>query len=553
MGLTHGVRTIVLGSTLTAAAVVVMQGVAFAEETSTPGPAPHPNDSPAPAEAPATPKEVAATRPSAQGRAEDGPPKTTADEAEQPPTPATVRAASTEDEDGTVRAAAAITTPGPLTRVETTPDLNCAVSHAADSGGPAFFDDTGCATFVAVNGTLFGPTRVPSVSFSPRDKTPFTPIRQSPATGSGSMDDPHKVVTEVGLGTTGVSVVQTDSYVTGQEAYRTDVTLTNAGSVDRTAHLYRAGDCLLVGEDEGFGRVDVPTGSVGCLEAVSQGLTFVPGIRTQIWYPLSPGSHFYEDQFAQVWDRVNAHLPFPDLCALCATHADNGAGLSWEVVVPAGGSLSRSHLTIFSLAGALPLRIETTPRTTAAVAGSVVTYRVVVLNTNDLVIGLRSIVDTLPAGFSYVPGSTTGITNLDPTVVGQVLTWTVPTQLSSGGVALEFDVRVPLTPGTYLNVARADANPVVVLPSGGVVLTVVAAPEVVPTPPAGSGADVALPSQVLPLATRSLARAQATSAVAGGRLPATGADPQGLLVAACVMLAGGGALVAAGRRQSAVA
>src|SRR6188472_3662621 len=46
-------------------------------------------------------------------------------------------------------AAAAVNNPGgPLTRVEISPDLNCAVSYLGDTS-PEFFGDTACGTLLA--------------------------------------------------------------------------------------------------------------------------------------------------------------------------------------------------------------------------------------------------------------------------------------------------------------------------------------------------------------------------------------------------------------------
>jgi uncharacterized repeat protein (TIGR01451 family) len=572
MVLTHGVRNLVLGTAVTAGALVVMHGVAGADEASVPP------ESPSPAESTNTPDErrtvVIAAAPAStplRDQVQEGPPRTAAEDEEQlpppPPIPAPVpvrasRATSGNTSNGgepikvkVIRAA--ITTPGPLTRVETSPDLNCSVRHAADNE-PAFFGGNACGTFLAVGGTLFGPAQIPPLTTAPSPKMAFTPIRQSPVTGSGTAVDPYKVVTEVVAGASGLSVVQTDSYVSGQEAYRTDVTIVNDGPADSTVQLYRAGDCQTADSDDGFGTVHEPTGSVACLAADEPTPNnFVPGTRTQRWYPLSPGSHFYEDLFSIVWAWVGSQQPFPDACGACGVFADNGAGLSWEMVVPAGGSVTRSHLTVFSVTGALPLTIDTTPQSTTAVTGSVVSYRVVVSNLhNDLLVNLRSITHTLPPGFSYVPGSTSGFTNGEPTVNGRVLTWNLNERLSSEVVALEFDVRVSSVPGDYVHQTRADANPqVVVASTEGAAVTVTPIPNVEPTAPAVTVGGVALvrTASAAPLAPRAAAFTGATvlgtSIQRSGQLPATGIDPQGLLALGWGLLSAGSGLMGVSRRR----
>src|SRR5713101_2269393 len=125
-------------------------------------------------------------------------------------------------------AAQSIVSTGPLTRVLITNQLNCGVSHTGDTS-PEFFADTACGTFLVAGGQLFGPTSVPAGgSASPR--TSWTQVSQSAVVGAGTSADPFRVTTVADAGTTGLRVTETDSYVVGQEAYRTDVAISNAGN-----------------------------------------------------------------------------------------------------------------------------------------------------------------------------------------------------------------------------------------------------------------------------------------------------------------------------------
>ncbi|MGZ8646442.1 MAG: hypothetical protein ACXWX3_09160, partial [Actinomycetota bacterium] len=250
--------------------------------------------------------------------------------------------------------AAPISSAGPLTRVEISPDLNCAVDHTGDTS-PEFYGDTACGTLLATGGTLYGPSNIPfGGNASPR--TSFTPVNQSSVTGTGTGADPYAVVTVVSLGTSGLRITETDSYVTGEESYRTDVTVTNTNDAQTTTILYRAGDCYLQDSDAGFGTADPTTGAVSCVAGVDDGLgNIVPGARIEQWFPLSAGSHYLEDYYSNVWAAIGAQSAFTDSCAQCSNFVDNGAGLSWEITIPAGGSVTRSHLTVFSPLGNAPL------------------------------------------------------------------------------------------------------------------------------------------------------------------------------------------------------
>src|SRR5205807_73253 len=104
-------------------------------------------------------------------------------------------------------------------------------------------DPGSCGTFLAAGGDAYGS----------RVSTSFTPVSQSGVTGSGTTGNPFRVVTVVAAGTTGLTVAQTDTYVAGQESYRTDMTVSNSTGAPIDAALYHAGDCFLQNSDTGFG------------------------------------------------------------------------------------------------------------------------------------------------------------------------------------------------------------------------------------------------------------------------------------------------------------
>lgn len=122
-----------------------------------------------------------------------------------------------------------ITSVGPLTRIQTTEDLNCAVNHIGDSQ-PEFFGTTACATLIAADGILYGPADIPAGgAASPR--TSWIPESQA-SSGSGTTQDPYRLVTVVTGGP--LQVTQTDLYVVGAEDYSTRVTVQNTGSLPLT-------------------------------------------------------------------------------------------------------------------------------------------------------------------------------------------------------------------------------------------------------------------------------------------------------------------------------
>lgn len=282
----------------------------------------------------------------------------------------------------------AITTSGPLTNIGTSSDLNCSVNHTGDTAGE-FFGNTACATEISVSGTTYGPANIPAGN-SPGG---FVPVSQSAVTGTGTNADPFTIVTVVDVGSTGLRITQTDSYVIGLESYRTDVQVANNTGAPVAATLYRGGDCFLQDSDSSYAAIGNPAGAVACL-APDSGNPSIPGTRIEQWLPLTSGSHFYESFFANVWSAMSSGSAFPDTCD-CTTDEDSGGGLSWAISLPAGGSIVESHLTTFSPLGSTPLTTTKTADQANVNAGAQDGYTITISNPNVLSASLSTITDTL--------------------------------------------------------------------------------------------------------------------------------------------------------------
>jgi uncharacterized repeat protein (TIGR01451 family) len=115
-----------------------------------------------------------------------------------------------------------------------------------------------------------------------------------------------------------------------------------------------------------------------------------------------------------------------------------------------------------------------------------VQYTIIINNPSLGAITLDTITDSLPAGFSYAPGSTTGVTTTDPGVVGQDLTWNGPLVVpATSSVSLQFNGVASLIPGDYFNNAGGSGSGAAVIPSGAT-----AKVTVTPLPPlCGNGAS----------------------------------------------------------------
>ena len=202
-----------------------------------------------------------------------------------------------------------VDTVGPLTNIRTGSTLSCGVWHEGDYWGE-FWGDDECGTIIAVDGVNYGP------QYMWWSVQAYTPVSHTAVTGSGTTTDPYSWQTIVEAGSTGIRVVQTDSYVAGAEEFQTDVQIVNTLGVAKDVQLWRVGDCFLQDRDAGFGSVS-PDGTVSCRT----------GGRAIQFVPISAGSHFNESDRGATRIVLEAHAQFGDGCA-CNVKTDNSTGLN---------------------------------------------------------------------------------------------------------------------------------------------------------------------------------------------------------------------------------
>src|SRR4029077_13561895 len=237
----------------------------------------------------------------------------------------------------------------------------------------------------------------------------------------GTAAEPFKVITVVGVAATGLVIQQTDTYVTGREYYTTEIKTSNNGADTASGVLYRAADAFLGGSDTGYGFTQVFSGNrkaVGC----SNNADNMPPGKIEEFIALTGGNNYFQNRFDMVWSAIGSQAPFPDTSA-STTLLDNGAGINWNFSIPAGDSATYSHVTTFSPLGFEGLVTSKTADSPTSPAGTQNGYTITIQNPNVNDVAVTSITDTLPTGFTYSGGSTTGATASNPAIAGQMLTW----------------------------------------------------------------------------------------------------------------------------------
>ncbi len=249
---------------------------------------------------------------------------------------------------------------GPLSNIWIGDNLTCQAVHAGvqvdnepvgdfyggETGGPA-----SCGTILALTTDTTG-AGVYGIEGGGGD---FTPVTAPTLTGSGTAQDPYVVTTSVTAGDSDVNITEKDSYVVGNEFYRTDITvINNSTDTSWSGGVYHAGDCYLDGDDDGFGVVDTSNNGVAC----AQNSANTPPGPLMEFAPLTGGSHYFEGDFSSAFNAPSDDQDYPDTCA-CAGDSngaaiDNGEGINWDFTSLAPGQQTTfSMLSNFSESGTL--------------------------------------------------------------------------------------------------------------------------------------------------------------------------------------------------------
>ena len=351
----------------------------------------------------------------------------------------------------------------PITQVFVGNELSLQVQQQSSTAYQAFpsnFAPGDYGTLAVIDGVLYAPDfdnhGNTATGFGRLGAyTPFTPVSQVGPTGTGTLADPFTVVTTVAAGSD-IDIQQTISYAIGNNFFSTSTVLVNNGTEDKTVLFYRAMDCYLGGSDKGYSYA--APGLIACARNPNnapadlvEGLSYTPGADV----------HYMEATYDTIWSTIKAQQPFPD--TVNVNSVDNGVGISWSVVVPAGGALplTTSSESMFSPAGVLPLQTSVSASPSSVAAGGQTTFTVTVTNLNGSNVQLATLTNILPSGFSYVSGSTAGDLSANPAVTGQNLDWDVSavTVLANSSITFTFDADVAATEsvGAYTDSVQGTA------------------------------------------------------------------------------------------------
>jgi hypothetical protein len=280
-----------------------------------------------------------------------------------------------------------------LLQIQESNQLGCQLFHNNGDGFDREFD-TGevvnnyCGTYIGFNDGEIGDVWGDQTADEDANH-PFTPESQTTG-GSGTAADPYTITTvvhavqpatpaarQLAAAPAGslLTLTEVESYVSGDDFYRTDVTVHNdtGGTLDPV--LYHAGDCNIKNDDFGLADEDSAAGPVFCTPDVPVEEETTEGVRTAAsiddpsilgFIPVGTDSKFIEasdnddeDDDSALNDAIDG-TSFDNSCQDCKSipgedqAQDNGVGLSWALSLPGGGDARRCFYTVDSWAGNEP-------------------------------------------------------------------------------------------------------------------------------------------------------------------------------------------------------
>lgn len=126
----------------------------------------------------------------------------------------------------------------------------------------------------------------------------------------------------------------------------------------------------------------------------------------------------------------------------------------------------------------LPLSVTKVADVSSVEPTGTVNYTITVTNPNVTGASIDTITDDLPAGFSMVPGTTSGVVSSDPAVSGQHLAWDTTETIVPGNSTADLTFQAQAGPdtGDFYNNAGATSPDLAVTPSGDTALVTVIPP-----------------------------------------------------------------------------
>jgi hypothetical protein len=207
-------------------------------------------------------------------------------------------------------------------------------SHGATYGSA----DSGF--FIAIGSTVYGPDMPGTNSSSAANATSrLSLVSHEGPSGSGSQADPFRVTTTQNLvdSAATLGVVQTISYINGNNYFQLDWRVTNNGGGQSCFKAYHAADIYFADSDLGIGYYNAASGAIGGFNQARDWF--------MVFAPLTPATRYKEAGYRIIWNDVGAAVDLDN--SVDPNYIDNGIALQWNVCLNPGESTVISDLWSF--------------------------------------------------------------------------------------------------------------------------------------------------------------------------------------------------------------
>src|SRR4051812_10290183 len=206
------------------------------------------------------------------------------------------------------------------------------------NGAGQFYSDYAEGVYVWANGQVWGPASVP-LGPVVNQYTPVSNIMY----GAGTVLSPWRIITNLRLGSTGLTLSRNVRYTNGDLYTRQDFELTNSGTQTFNISMFHAADMNTANEDIGYGFYrDLRHAICGFNQARSV---------YQVFIPLNPNSRYKEDIWNNIWGAIGS--PSGPGAGFDNTYRpddllDYGAGLQWQFSIAPGARYSIADFHSFT-------------------------------------------------------------------------------------------------------------------------------------------------------------------------------------------------------------
>ena len=229
---------------------------------------------------------------------------------------------------------------GPLRHIFIGADGSFQVAHGSN---PDSYQVSPATSALGDGGTFLGYGYLYSPDFHDHDSTSVPELYaqawdEHSQSAVATVDGVSRVITQLQTMGDDITLTRIDTYVHGQDCWRTDMILQNDYNTALTVRLYRSLNPLLYGDVSGYGVM-----RAGGVVGVAKTAGNIPA-GAVLWLIPLVAAEYFEGDVNDLWDLLAGPSALPDTI-VNGYRIDVGMGVAWELTIPPRSVVVRSCLT----------------------------------------------------------------------------------------------------------------------------------------------------------------------------------------------------------------